>query len=153
MLVSALVIGGIGPWLPFQMMALAWMGASSGALGLVTKRLPRRIEVGALAAFGWIWGFLYGAIVNLWFWPVAVGSGDLAWEPGLSLSETLTRYKTFYLATSLVWDAAGAIANAVLIALVAGALLESLRRFSGKLKPVVEFETPGLLGVPNDVGA
>ena len=29
MAVSAVVTGGIGPWLPFQMLALSWMGAGA----------------------------------------------------------------------------------------------------------------------------
>ena len=35
MAVSAVVTGGIGPWLPFQMLALAWMGAGAGFVGLL----------------------------------------------------------------------------------------------------------------------
>jgi energy-coupling factor transport system substrate-specific component len=31
MATSALLTGGIGPWLPFQMLALGWMGAGGGA--------------------------------------------------------------------------------------------------------------------------
>ena len=38
----------------------------------------------ALAAYGWVWGFVYGAIMNLWFWPFARG-GALDWHPGLGL--------------------------------------------------------------------
>ena len=34
------------------------------------------------------WGFLYGAIMNLWFWPFARG-GALDWAPGLGLGATL----------------------------------------------------------------
>ena len=37
MAVSAVVTGGIGPWLPFQMLALAWMGGGAGLLGLATR--------------------------------------------------------------------------------------------------------------------
>ncbi|HVF33221.1 MAG TPA: ECF transporter S component, partial [Acidimicrobiales bacterium] len=38
---SAVLTGGIGPWLPFQMLALAWMGAGAGALGSVTSTFGR----------------------------------------------------------------------------------------------------------------
>ena len=48
------------------------------------RRLDPRLEVVALAAYGWVWGFLYGAIMNLWFWPFARG-GALDWHPGLGL--------------------------------------------------------------------
>ena len=39
MAVSAIVTGGIGPWLPFQMLALGWMGAGAGFVGLLTAAL------------------------------------------------------------------------------------------------------------------
>ncbi len=57
MALSAVLTGGIGPWLPFQMMGLAWMGASAGAVGRLTRHLRPRVEVWALAALGWVWGF------------------------------------------------------------------------------------------------
>ncbi len=38
MAVSAIITGGIGPWLPFQMLALGWMGAGAGFVGLLTAR-------------------------------------------------------------------------------------------------------------------
>ena len=58
--------------------------------------------------------------------------------PGSAFGETLHRYWSFYVATSLAWDAAGALANAVLIVLTGRALLASLRRFAVRLAPVVE---------------
>jgi energy-coupling factor transport system substrate-specific component len=50
MAVSAIVTGGIGPWLPFQMLALAWMGGMAGFVGMWTARLAPRAEVVVLAA-------------------------------------------------------------------------------------------------------
>ncbi len=98
----------------------------------------------ALAAYGWIWGFLFGAIMNLWFWPFAIGDGPLSWSPELGLAETLAHYRSFYAVTSFGWDAAGALANAALIAVTGTTLLPSLRRFAVRLRPVV---------VLNDVSA
>lgn len=133
MATSALITGGMGPWLPFQMLALGWMGAGAGFLGHLTRRLPVAAEVVALAAYGWLWGFLYGAIMNIWFWPYLAGQGALAWEPGLDLAETLDRYWSFYTVTSLAWDAAGAMVNAVLILLTGRVALRTFRRFSPRL--------------------
>jgi energy-coupling factor transport system substrate-specific component len=138
MAVSAIVTGGIGPWLPFQMLALSWMGAGAGFVGLATRRLDPRVEVVALAAYAWVWGFVYGAIMNLWFWPFARG-GTLDWHPGLDLAQTLHRYWQFYVATSLGWDAAAATANAILVLLTGLVLMRSLRRFAHRLDPAVEF--------------
>ncbi|MGH9153558.1 MAG: ECF transporter S component [Acidimicrobiales bacterium] len=152
MATSAVLTGGIGPWLPFQMLALGWMGGTAGLVGLVTRRLPVAAEVAVLSALAWAWGFGYGAIMNLWFWPFALGEGPLSWAPGLSLGATLRRYWAFYAATSLAWDAAAALTNAVLVAVTARPLLGSLRRVAGRLEPVVELE-PAPLGPRRDEGA
>ena len=138
MATSAVVTGGIGPWLPFQMLVLGWMGGTAGLAGRATRHLPPLAEVAALAAFGWVWGFGFGAIMNLWFWPFAVGEGPLSWDPGSSLATTLSRYWGFYVATSLAWDAAASFTNAVLIAVTGRPLLASMRRVAGRLEPVVE---------------
>lgn len=140
--VSAILSGGIGPWLPFQMLALAWMGAGAGFVGRVTARLRPWAEVGVLAAYGWVWGFGYGLIINLWFWPFQRG-GELDWVPGMSLGETLDRYWSFYVATSLAWDAAGALANAVIIVVVGRRLMATLRRYAHRLEPVAVLEPTG----------
>lgn len=136
--VAAVLSGGVGPWLPFQMLALAWMGAGAGALGRLTVRLPPWAEVGAIALYGWAWGFVFGAIMNLWFWPFQQNDGPLAWHPGLSAGTTLHHYWSFYIATSFAWDAAGAFANGVIILAVGRPVLRTLRRFAHRLDPVVE---------------
>jgi energy-coupling factor transport system substrate-specific component len=145
MATSALLTGGVGPWLPFQMLGLAWMAGGAGLLGRVTRRLPPLAEVVVIAVYAWVWGFVYGAILNLWFWPFITGDGPTAWQPGLGLSDTLSHYWAFYVSTSLAWDAAGATTNAVLILLTGRAVLRALRRFSSRLSPVVEVADPAPL--------
>jgi energy-coupling factor transport system substrate-specific component len=86
-----------------------------------------------------VWGFVYGAIMNLWFWPFARG-GALDWHPGLDLAETLHRYWQFYVATSLGWDAAAAVTNAVLVLITGLVLMRTFRRFAHRLDPAVEFD-------------
>lgn len=145
MAVSAIITGGIGPWLPFQMLALGWMGAGAGCVGLVTRRLAPRVEVAALAAYAWVWAFIYGGIMNLWFWPYAVGDGPLSWRPGLGVGQTIEHYARFYAVTSFGWDAAGALMNVVLVVITGRAVLRTLRRFAVRLDPPVLFE-PALAG-------
>jgi energy-coupling factor transport system substrate-specific component len=124
MLVSGpLTAGGIGPWTPYQMMAAGWVGLGAAWL---PHRGPR---LAWLAVYGAVWGWVYGALTNLYFWPYAIQAPDLAWQPGLSLVETLTRYAKFYLVTSLAWDTMAAIGNVVLIALLGSSLLRVLERF------------------------
>ncbi len=138
--VSAMLSSGVGPWLPFQMLALGWMGAGAGFVGRVTRRLPSWGEVSVLAAYGWLWGFAYGAILNLWFWPfqrAASGTdAGLTWQPGLSAADTLAHYWSFYVATSLGWDAAGALTNAAIIVALGRPLMRTLRRYADRLDPV-----------------
>jgi energy-coupling factor transport system substrate-specific component len=138
MAVSAIVTGGIVPWLPFQLLELSCLGEVAGLTGIVSRRLDPRLEVVALAAYAWVWGFVYGAIMNLWFWPFARG-GALDWNPSLDLTQTLHRYWKFYVATSLGWDAAAATANALLVLITGLVLMRSLRRFAHRLDPAVEF--------------
>lgn len=140
MALSAVITGGIGPWLPFQMLVLAWMAAATGGVGRVTRRLGPRVEVAVLAVWSWAVGFGYGAIINLWSWPLTPGPGDLQWRPGLGLQGTLEHYWSFYVATSLAWDAAGATANLVVVALLGVPVLRTLRRFAHRLDPVVVLE-------------
>lgn len=138
MALSAVLTGGLGPWLPFQMLALAWIGAGAGWIGLASRQLAPIGECALLAVYGWVCGFLYGAIMNLWFWPFQRGGGDLAWTPGLSAHDTLVHYWRFYVTTSLAWDAAGALANAILILVTGVAVLRVLRRVEPRLEPVAE---------------
>lgn len=147
MSVSAFITGGIGPWLPFQMLSLGWMGAGAGLASPLTARLAPRVEVVVLALYAWVWGFGYGAIMNLWFWPFQRG-GALSWHPGLGLGATLHRYWSFYVATSLGWDAATALANALLVLFLGVPILRTLRRFAHRLRPVVE-----LAAVPGNLDA
>ncbi|MEO8329632.1 MAG: ECF transporter S component, partial [Candidatus Nanopelagicales bacterium] len=58
MLASALLTGGVGPWLPFQMLGAAWIGFGAGLL----PRCQGRVEVGCLAAYGAASSLLYGVL-------------------------------------------------------------------------------------------
>jgi energy-coupling factor transport system substrate-specific component len=130
MLVSALIGGGVGPWLPYQMFTAGWMGLTSGWLPDLRNR--GRTELWLLAFWTALWGFVFGAVMNLWFWPyisVAQARPDQTWESGLSLIDALRRYGLFYLATSAWWDAWRALGNAALVLVLGRPLIKVLRRF------------------------
>ncbi len=126
---SGLFVGGLGPWLPFQMVAVGWMGMGAG---LLPRRGRGRIPI--LAAYGFVAGFLFGAIMNLWFWPFAAGSSQLGWSPAAGSIGNLRRYVTFYMATSGWWDSARAVGNAVMVVVLGGPLLAALDRASRRMR-------------------
>lgn len=136
MLVSAILTGGVGPWLPYQMFGVGWVGLTAGWLPAARLRGPRNLrgdgqlslEIIVLAAFGFAWGLFYGMILNLFFWPYAVGTAGY-WAPGMGWRETLAQYALFYAATSLWWDLARALGNVATILLFGAAVLKVLRRF------------------------
>jgi len=138
LLVSAIMTGGMGPWLPYQMFSVGWMGMASAWL----PQLHRfgRVEVVLLALWGALLGLLFGAIMNLWFWPyvVDIGQSGMYRQPGRGAWEILGRYATFYVATSLWWDVGRAAGNLLLILLLGAPILRLLRRFQARFQFIAE---------------
>lgn len=148
MLVSALVTGGVGPWLPAQMFTAGWVGMSTIAIRPVVNALgvkpgrnsgkDYRLEVLILAGYGLLWGFLYGGIMNLWQWPFIAGPQAQSFAAGLGFVATLRHYLAFYLVTSLFWDAMAGAGNLVLILALGGPALRALRRFRQRFEYVYQ---------------
>lgn len=137
--VSALLTGGVGPWMPFQMFVAGWMGLCTALIAPLGRRLRPGswAELGLLAAYGYLWGLLFGALMNLWFWPFSP-EGALSWSPGMGLGETLRRYGAFYALTSFAWDSLRAIGNAALIIAIGRPVLKELRRFKARFEFTLE---------------
>lgn len=108
---------GQGPWTPWQM--LAW-----GLLGISTAyfyRLRVAKRIGVLAAFGFIWGFIFGGIMNIHFWLVFVYPLSLA----------------TYLATcvtSFYFDLFHAAGNCILIMVLSRPVIKILEDYKRKIK-------------------
>lgn len=128
-MVSALIGAGVGPWLPYQMFVTGWVGLFSGQLPHFVKW--RKLEIPTLFIWAIMWGFIFGVLMNIWFWPYVFQAqqAEMYWRPGLALIETLKRYAVFYLVTSVWWDLARALGNALLIGLFGIPILRLLRRF------------------------
>ncbi len=123
---SALITGGVGPWLPFQMLASSWMGLGAGLL----PRARGRAEVALLAVYAAVAAYAYGFLVNLWGWPFSLGADtQLSYVPGGAVLDNLHRFVLYTLATSTWgWDTGRAITNVVAVLLVGPAVLTTLRR-------------------------
>lgn len=132
MFASGLLTGGVGPWLPFQMLAAGWAGLGAGLLPLRDgpRRLRGRAETALLASYGAFCAYAYGFLLNLWFWPWAIGADtQLSFVPGAAVLENLHRFFLFSVASStLGWDTGRAITNVVAIVVLGPAVLEVLRR-------------------------
>ena len=156
---SALLTGGVGPWLPFQMIAAAWVGLGAGLLpawpgGSAKPTLsgsPGRAEIGMLAAYGLVASMAYGLVMNLWFWPFLGGleataySPAILFDPGAPVSDNLARWFAFSLVTSLGWDIPRGVLTAALILIAGRPLLTALGRASRRanFSPATAFVPAG----------
>jgi energy-coupling factor transport system substrate-specific component len=133
---SALLTAGVGPWLPFQMMCAAWIGMGAG---LLPRRATGKAEIAMLAGYGVAVAYLFGFLMNLWFWPyithaeVPYHDGHISYVPGDPILDNLHRFAVFTLLTSTAgWDTGRAITNAVAILALGPAVLATLRRAARK---------------------
>jgi energy-coupling factor transport system substrate-specific component len=140
MFTSALLTGGVGPWLPFQMLGAAWIGLGAGLLP--ARNLRGRGEIALLALYGVISAYAFGFLLNLWFWPFTAGSATkLSFAAGASVVTNLHRFVLFCFATSAIgWDTGRAITNVVAIVAVGPTVLVTLRR-SARRAAFGEFAT------------
>lgn len=132
MLVSALITGGVGPWLPGQMITAGWLGQSAAFLKPIIWKFgwkEKTMEVVTLTVFSALWGILYGLIMNLWFWPFISQSSSMNWSQTLSFLENFQRYLAYYAATSLFWDLSRVIGNILIFTTLTKPVTKILKRF------------------------
>lgn len=130
---SALLTGGVGPWMPYQMFAAAFVGLVAGLLPGSGAREPRTrggrsAELAMLAAYAVVASLAFGLLLNMSFWPFTFTQGNLAYVPGGGAGENFSRLLAYSLATSLGWDLGRAVTTALLIVLTGPILLRLMRR-------------------------
>jgi energy-coupling factor transport system substrate-specific component len=133
MFASGLFLGGLGPWLPFQMVATGWVGMGAGLL----PRGPGtswRVRIGALAVYGFAAGYVFGAIMNLWVWPFLAEASALDWNPAAAAATNLHHYLTYYLATSFAWDTFRAVGDVALVLVLGRPVLAALDRAARRMR-------------------
>ncbi|MBT2366329.1 ECF transporter S component [Streptomyces sp. ISL-10] len=161
MFASALLTGGVGPWMPFQMLSMGWFTMGAGLLPWA-DRLRGRAELLVLAVYGALAAFAYGTIMNLQGWTYIGGlSSGISFHPGDPVHENLVRFLAYCAATSLGWDLGRAVVTVVLTFTLGGTLLKALRRatrraafeaqvtFEGSAGPRAD-EVPDRTSVPCD---
>jgi energy-coupling factor transport system substrate-specific component len=142
LLVSALVTGGVGPWLPYETFAVGWVGLSAGLAGSAIRRfrparvswLPSRVDLVVLAVVAVLTGFAYGALTDVWGWVAFYrGVENVGWIPGLSPGETLAQFGRYYVLTSVGWDTFRAVGNSVAVIALGMPVLMALGRLRARL--------------------
>ncbi|WP_316743018.1 ECF transporter S component [Streptomyces sp. MK7] len=138
MFASALLTGGVGPWMPFQMLAMGWFTMGAGLLP-GPDRLRGRTELLMLAGYGFLAAFAYGTVMNLAGWPfMGTLASSIAFDPHATVPANLARFVAYCLATSLGWDLGRAAVTVVLTLAVGPAVLRALRRATRR----AAFEAP-----------
>jgi energy-coupling factor transport system substrate-specific component len=129
---SALLTAGVGPWLPYQMLASAWVGMGAG---LLPRRVTGRREIAMLVVYGIVAAYAFGILMNLSSWPFILGievpghEGGLSFVPGAPLAENLHRFTVYTLLSSTgSWDTGRAITNTVALVVLGPAVMTTLRR-------------------------
>ncbi len=117
---------GQGPWTPWQM--LAW-GLAGITAGLVRAFRPQ-IGSAGMVLFCFAWGYLFGWIMNLWFWTAFIH--PLNWESFLAAY-----------AASFWFDTLHALGNAGFYLVFGPRIIKVLGRFQKKLKFTLVENTNG----------
>jgi energy-coupling factor transport system substrate-specific component len=147
---SALLTGGVGPWLPYQMLVSAWVGMGAG---LLPRRVAGRAEIAMLAAYGVVAAYAFGLLLNLSSWPFILGvsvpgHSGISFVPGDPLADNLHRFLAYTLITSTgSFDTGRAITNAIAIIVLGPAVLTTLRRAARRVV-VVGVVAGGTAGSP-----
>ena len=143
LLVSAVVTGGIGPWLPYQLFAAGWVGAFAGFFAHRRDHKPDWCDVAILAMIGIVAGYGFGIAMDIWDWTYYQAAPGLGFHPGMSLSLALSHFVRFYLTTSFVWDSFRAGGNALMVIVLGTPILIALGRLRAQMSARVHRSTPG----------
>jgi energy-coupling factor transport system substrate-specific component len=133
-LVSAVVGGGVGPWVPYQVFGVGWIGVVAGLAGQWRAATPGMRDVIALAAVGALMGYVFGALLDVTVWiPAYRGNPTLGWDPGMHTPTALQHFGRFYLLTSFAYDTFRAVGNAVMVLALGTPVMAALSRLRARL--------------------
>ena len=142
LLVSAVVTGGVGPWLPYETFAVGWVGLAAGVAGSVVRGvrparrswLPSRLDLGALVIVAILTGYAYGILLDVYGWVAFYrGVENVGWIPGLSPGQSLAQFGRYYVLTSFAWDSFRAAGDAIAVLAFGAPVLMALGRLRARL--------------------
>lgn len=121
---SAFLVGGVGYWLPYQMLAAGFVGLGAGLL----PRCQGRVETALIAGYAFLAAHFYGMIMDLAFWPFFFPSATAGFNPEIGPWANLHRFLVVNLVTGFGWNMGRAITNVVLMVFLGPTVLRVLRR-------------------------
>lgn len=126
MFLSAILTGGLGPWVAYQSFAAGWIGLG---VALIPKKVKGKMEIAALACYGIIAAEFFGIVMDLQFWPWTLGADtQLSYRAGAPFRDNFSHFISYHFLSSMAWDIPRAIFTASLILLTAKPVLHTLRR-------------------------
>lgn len=108
---------GQGPWTPWQMFTWGLAGTSAGAIKMICPHIGSR----GMAVFSFLWGYLYGWIINLWLWTTFVS--PLNWPSFVATCAASFWFDTFH-----------ALGNTLFYLFFGPSFVKLLKRFRRKLE-------------------
>ncbi len=139
LLASALLTGGLGVWLPYEMLGCGWCGALAGFAGMQRHDGPvDRLDIAVLAVVGLASGIAYGILLDIWDWSLLRDSPGIGWIPGLSPADEIGRFFHFYVLTSVGWDLFRGVGNVILIVTIGRPVLMAFGRLRRRFGVVIE---------------
>jgi len=87
-------------------------------------------ELVMLMVYGAVASYVFGLLMNLWFWPIALGPDtSLSLVEGGSFAENASRFVLYSLASStLTWDTVRAVTTVMSLVIIGRPALKALRR-------------------------
>ena len=126
MFLSAILTGGMGPWVAYQSFAAGWIGLG---VALIPRMLRGKSEIFILALYGVLAAEFFGIAMDLQFWPWALGADtQLSYLAGAPISENLARFFSYHFLSAMAWDIPRAVFTASLITIAGKPILQTLRR-------------------------
>ena len=145
MLLSALLTGGIGPWLGYQVFAAALIGFG---VGVIPSHVRGKLELGLLAIYGAVAAEFFGIAMDLQFWPWSLGAGtELSYRAGAPFGENFSHFISYHFLSALAWDIPRATITVLLICMAGKSALNALRRARHRAAFLTEVEFKELADV------
>jgi len=126
MFLSALLTGGLGPWVAYQAFAAGWIGLG---IGLIPRGFRGKAEIFLLTVYGILAAEFFGIAMDLQFWPWALGiDTQISYVAGAPFLTNIGNFFSYHFLSAMAWDIPRAFFTASLIILVGSPILHTLRR-------------------------